>query len=188
VRRPPSWKRYSCSIVANSSARRRRAPGHVIRGGSPLCGLSGLNIVRLLHHLFSHIGGQILKVREKEASREFGNYECRDRGSFSRSSRKYFPSLKLQWPFSYVLPCMCLVPFGNTVNARHFAGSSRVCRRPWHGRTRIQDFSQTHSQRVRASHMIRGGMSIFQTCHGAIAGATASPVLQRGESWTTGRI
>jgi hypothetical protein len=36
--------------------------------------------------------------------------------------------------------------------------------------------------------MIRGAMSIFQTCHGAISSATASQVTQKGESWTTGRI
>jgi hypothetical protein len=36
--------------------------------------------------------------------------------------------------------------------------------------------------------MVRGGMGILQTCHGAISGATASSVLQKGASWTTGRI
>jgi hypothetical protein len=150
--------------------------------------VSHLNIARLLHHLTSHIGGKILKAREQEASREFGNYECRDRGSFSRLLREYFPSLKLQWPFSYVLQCICLPPFGNTVNARHFAGSSRVCRRRWRRRTRNQEFLSMHSKWMRASHMVRGRMSIFQTCHGAISGATASQVTQKGGSWTTGRI
>ena len=62
----------------------------------PPCGLSDLNVARLLHHLFSHIGGKILNAHEKETSREFGNYECRDRGSFSRLLREYFPSLKMR--------------------------------------------------------------------------------------------
>jgi hypothetical protein len=45
-----------------------------------------------------------------------------------------------------------------------------------------------HSKRMRDSHMVRGGMSIFQTYHGAISGAAPSQVTQKGESWTTGRI
>jgi hypothetical protein len=56
----------------------------------------------------------------------------------------------MQWPFSYVSPCICLPPFGNTVNARHFAASSRVCRRPYRGRTRTQEFLPMHSKRMQS--------------------------------------